>query len=379
MAFGIEKDFGMFTILKGAECFAPEPIGRKDILICGDKILKIADPGSLDKLPEFGTVIDCSGLLAFPGIMDQHIHLIGGGGENGPASRIEEISLDEILLAGVSTVVGVLGFDSYTKSLKSLLAKANTLEAKGLTAYIYTGSYAIPTVTITGTIAEDLILIDKIIGTGEIAISDYRSSQPTYNEFAQLSAQSNTAGLISGKAGVVHIHVGDGKAGLRPLIKLLEETDLPKEMFVPTHMNRNEALFEQAVEYCANGGNIDLTAGETKGIPVPKAVKRLREANMDLSRVTISSDANGSSGTDVTRISSLFEDLKNAIQNENIPAADMFRFVTENVARVLKLYPTKGTLREASDADILVLDRAYTIQKLFCRGKLTMDNGRVVR
>jgi beta-aspartyl-dipeptidase (metallo-type) len=369
----------MFTILKDAECFSPDPIGRKDILICGDKILKIADPAGLAKLYEFGTVIDCSGLLAFPGIIDQHIHLIGGGGENGPASRIEEISLNEILLAGVGTVVGVLGFDSYTKSLKSLLAKANTLEAMGLTAYIYTGSYAIPTVTITGTIAEDLILIDKIIGTGEIAISDYRSSQPTYNEFAQLSAQSNTAGLISGKAGVVHIHVGDGKAGLRPLIKLLEETDLPREMFVPTHMNRNEALFAQALEYCANGGNIDLTAGETKGVSVPEAIKKLREANMDLSRVTISSDANGSSGTDVTRISSLLEDMKNAIQNENIPAADMFRFVTENVARILKLYPTKGTLREASDADILVMDRAYTIRKLFCRGKLPVDSGRVVR
>ncbi len=369
----------MFTILNNIECHIPEPIGCKDLLICGDKILKITNSGELKKLEEHSTVIDCSGLLAFPGIIDQHIHLIGGGGENGPASRIEEIGLDEILLAGVSTVVGVLGFDSYTKSLKSLLAKANTLEAKGLTAYIYTGSYAIPTVTITGTIAEDLILIDKIIGTGEIAISDYRSSQPTYNEFAQLSAQSNTAGLISGKAGVVHIHVGDGKAGLRPLLKLLEETDLPKEMFVPTHVNRNETLFAQAMEYCASGGNIDLTAGETKGIPVPKSIKRLFEANMDLSRVTISSDANGSSGTDVTRISSLFEDLKNAVQNENIPVWDMFRLVTENVARVLKLYPTKGVIRESCDADILILDRAYSIQKLFCRGKLIVDHGRVLR
>lgn len=369
----------MFAVLKGVECFCPDPVGIKDIWICGDKILKLSDPGVLDKFSDYCEIIDCTGLMAFPGILDQHIHLIGGGGENGPASRIEEIGIDEILLAGVTTVVGVLGFDSYTKSLKSLLAKANTLEAKGLTAYIYTGSYAIPTVTITGTIAEDLILIDKIIGTGEIAISDYRSSLPTFNEFAQLSAQSNTAGLISGKAGVVHIHVGDGKEGLKPLIKLLEETDLPKEVFVPTHVNRNELLFAQAMEYCRQGGNIDLTAGETKGISVPVAIRRLREQNMDLSRVTISSDANGSSGTDVTKIQSLFDDFVSGIQQEHVAAEDMLRFVTENVAKVLKLHPTKGVLREAADADILMLDRAYTIQKVFCRGKLTVDNGKVVK
>ena len=348
----------MFTILKNVDCYCPDHVGCKDIVVCGDKIVKISEPDEDKGLYAYGNVLECSSLFAFPGIIDQHIHLIGGGGESGPASRIDEINLEQILLAGVTTVVGVLGFDSYTKSLKSLLAKANTLEAKGLTAYIYTGSYAIPTVTITGTIAEDLILIDKIIGTGEIAISDYRSSQPTSNEFAQLSAQSNTAGLISGKAGVVHIHVGDGKEGLSPLLNLLDQTDLPKEIFVPTHVN--------------------LTAGEKKGLPVPEAIKMLIEQNIDLSRVTISSDANGSAGREVAKIQSLYDDVITGIVNENIPQTDMFRFVTENVAKVLKLFPTKGVLREGSDADILITDQAYQIQKLLCRGKLVVNDCKIV-
>lgn len=367
----------MFTLLTDLDCFGPCAMGRKDILIAGDKIEKITAPGELREFEKHARVLPCSGLLGFPGIVDQHLHLIGGGGENGFASRIGEIEPEEILLAGVSTVVGVLGFDSYTKSLQSLLAKASALESQGITAFIYTGSYAIPTVTVTGSVAKDIILIDKIIGTGEIAISDYRSSQPTFNEFAQLSAQSHIAGLISGKAGIVHIHVGDGKEKLEPLIKLLDKTDLPKDVFVPTHMNRNPQLFEEAISFCGAGGNIDLTAGEKKGIPVPAAIKTLLDKKIELSRVTVSSDANGSAGEDICRIQSLYDDIKNAILQENIPPDQAFSLVTENAARRLRLHPLKGVLREGSDADILITDGAYNLQKLLCRGRLMVDGSKI--
>ena len=368
----------MFTVLTGLDCFCPSHAGLKDILIAGDKIAGIADPGFFKRIYDYCEVIHCEGLLAFPGIIDQHIHLIGGGGENGPASRIGDISIEDIFMAGVTTVVGVLGFDSYTKSLQSLLAQANTLEAKGLTAYIYTGSYAIPTVTVTGSIANDLILIDKIIGTGEIAISDYRSSQPTFNEFAQLAAKTHIAGLISGKAGIVHIHIGDGKERLTPLTQLLDKTDLPKAIFVPTHVNRNPELFSEAVAYCRSGGNIDLTAGEKKGIPVPKAVKMLLESGAHMDKVSISSDANGSDGQSVIKIQTFFEDIKNGILNENIPPASMFALVTQNVAKTLKLYPTKGVIQKGSDADILIMDKQYNIEKLYCKGRLCVSHRQIV-
>jgi beta-aspartyl-dipeptidase (metallo-type) len=124
------------------------------------------------------TIYECNGKLAIPGLIDQHIHITGGGGEKGPASRITEIASEEVLQAGVTTLVGVLGADSYTRSLENLLAKAKGLEAQGVTTYIYTGSYAIPPVTFTGSVARDLVNIEKVIGVGELAISDHRSTIP---------------------------------------------------------------------------------------------------------------------------------------------------------------------------------------------------------
>ena len=121
-------------------------------------------------------VADCSDKIICPGFIDQHIHIIGGGGEGGLASRIPEIMLSKIVSAGITTVVGVLGFDSITRSLKGLLAKARALEEEGLNTFIYTGSYEVPTPTITGSVMSDVSLVDKVIGVGEIAISDHRSS-----------------------------------------------------------------------------------------------------------------------------------------------------------------------------------------------------------
>jgi beta-aspartyl-dipeptidase (metallo-type) len=365
-------------LLLQPNCYLPQSAGIQDILVAGEKIAGMRPPGGFDAIKSMAETFDCTGLNAFPGIVDQHVHIIGGGGEGGPVSRIDEIAFEEILLAGVTTVVGVLGFDSFTKSLRSLLAKANSFEALGITAFIYTGSYAIPTVTITGSIESDLVLIDKVIGTGEVALSDSRSSQPRYDELAKLCAKTYISGRLSGKAGVVHMHVGDGKEKIGPLKKLLTDSDLPKDMFVPTHMNRNPALMDEAVSFCREGGNIDFTAGEMKGVGVPDAVSRLISSGLELSRVTVSSDANGSSGSDVTKIGSLYRDITDTIRRKNIPPETAFSLVTENPAKILKLYPGKGTLLEGSDADIILTDREYAVQKLFCKGRQFIENGRVI-
>lgn len=365
----------MFILLKGAQCYGPECLGKQDILIAGGRIEKIGpDAGRAENSLPVET-IDCGGLLAFPGLIDQHVHIIGGGGEQGFPSRIGEMDAGEIFLAGVTTLVGLLGADRCTKSLESLYARAKSLESDGLTTYIYSGSYTLPAVTFTGNLMRDLFLIDKVIGAGEIAISDHRSSQPDRGELLRMASETHLGGMIAGKAGVVHLHVGDGNAGLGPLLDLLEHSDLPKEQFVPTHVNRNEMLFGQAVDYCRGGGNIDLTAGETAGIAVPDALKSLLDRKLDVSRVTVSSDSNGSipSGG-VSRAQSLYDDIRKCILEKNILPETAFRFVTENVARVLKFFPRKGALREGSDADILLTDRDYKIQKLFCGGKQVVDN-----
>jgi len=361
----------MLRLLTGLKCYCPQYIGEKDLLISYDKIIKICNPNELSQSNIISSVINCEGLLAFPGLIDQHVHIIGGGGEEGAISRIKEIEFEDIIAAGVTTVVGVLGADSYTRSLENLLAKARGLEGEGLTTFIYTGSYSIPTVTITNSVASDLVLIDKVIGTGEVAISDHRSSQADLKELMSLAAETHIGGLIGGKAGVVHIHIGDGKDGLKPLLQVIEQTELPTTQFIPTHVNRNLNLFAEAIDYCKMGGFIDLTAGETAGVSVPNAIEQLLQNGVDLTRVTVSSDANGSiPNGGIGKIQVLYDDIVKCITDKNISPDIAFSLAGENVARVLKQHPKKGVLKEGSDADILITDSNYKMQKLFCKGNL---------
>jgi beta-aspartyl-dipeptidase (metallo-type) len=370
----------MITQLMDIECCCPKYLGRRDILIAGDKIFKITEPGKYSGSDYIVTKIPCGGLFAFPGILDQHVHIIGGGGEGGFQTRLPEINFEEIVMAGVTTVVGVLGADGYTRNMEGLYAKAKALEAQGITAYIYSGSYALPPATLTGSLTRDLLLIDKVIGAGEIAISDHRSSQSSFHKLAKLASEAHIGGLLSNKAGVVHFHVGEGRAGLEPLFELLEKTELPIEQFVPTHLNRTPKLLKQAEDYLMRGGNIDLTAGEKSGVPVPDAVESLLKCTADMQRVTVSSDSNGSDPNGgAGKISTLFDDIKSIVLNKKISIETAFSLVTENVARVLKLYPQKGVLREGSDADILITEQNLNITKLFCRGRLLVDNGEIVR
>ncbi len=370
----------MFTLLKNGYCFSPDYMGKKDILIVYDKIAVIADEIPPDKYGEV-EVIDCRQCLVCPGIIDQHVHITGGGGEQGPVSRIPEIMFSEIIEAGITTVVGVLGFDSITRNIAGLLAKARALEAEGLTTYIYTGSYGSPTETLTGRVLTDIVLLDKVIGVGEVAIADYRSNHPSLEDLRTLASEANAGGMLGGKAGVMHIHLGDGKEGLDSLFRLLNESDFPIEMFVPTHINRNPALFEQGMELWRRGGNIDLTAGETAGYSIGEAFTRLQENNIDLNSVTVSSDGNGSSDNDagINSINQLFKDLVSCVLDKKMDFADIIRTVTINPAKVLKLYPQKGCLLPGSDADILVLkQKDLTIHRLIVKGQVAVKGRQAV-
>lgn len=358
----------MLSLLRNLECYTPKYIGKKDILICGEKIIKIQP--DIKPCGFIDAIYECGGLYAFPGLVDQHVHIIGGGGEEGYQSGISEIEIDKILKSGITTLVGLLGADSSTKSLRSLYAKAKKLEAQGLTTYLYSGSYTVPPVTITKDLIHDLVFIDKVIGV-KTSISDHRSSHPGIHEIIKIASDAHLGGLLSGKAGVVHIHIGDGKNGLSPLYKILKESDLSVEQFVPTHLNRNPDLFEQAVEYCRFGGKIDLTAGEKNGLTVPDAVSRLLIEGIDMKRITVSSDANGSMPNGgVSGTGALYDDIRNCIVEKGISPETAFSLVTENPSETLKLRPEKGTLSEGGDADILITDKGYHIKKLFCRGNL---------
>jgi beta-aspartyl-dipeptidase (metallo-type) len=367
----------MINLIQGAEVFAPDWLGLRDIWLSGGKILRVANPGEYSAHP-LVNIIPCAGLMAFPGIVDTHVHITGGGGEQGFQSRTREITAEEILLSGTTTVVGVLGADSQTRSLKNLLAKAKALECEGVSTFIYAGSYEAPPVTFTGDITGDILLVDKVVGVGEIALSDFRSSHPSLETLLGIASKAHIGGLLSGKAGLMLIHLGDGKGGMEPMRMLSEESDLPQGLFLPTHVNRSKKLFRQAISYAKDGGNIDLTSGEIQGVSVPRALERLMRKNVDMEQVTISSDGNASSPDGgVCRISTLYEDIVASIER-GIPPEVVFPLVTRNAAKRIGKEHQKGVIAEDADADILLLDSEYRIQKLFAMGELLVNHGRVV-
>jgi beta-aspartyl-dipeptidase (metallo-type) len=370
----------VFKILKGGHCFTPDDIGIKDILVVFDKIGGINDEITIDNLGDV-EIIDCRDCYICPGIIDQHVHITGGGGEQGPISRIPEVMFSQVVQAGVTTLVGVLGFDSVSRSIAGLLAKARGLEADGITTYIYTGSYGSPTETLTGRVLTDIVLLDKVIGVGEIAISDFRSFHPTLPDLRVLASEANGGGMLGGKAGILHLHVGDGKEGLEPLFRLIDESDFPIQMFVPTHINRNPKVFAQGIKLLQKGGNIDLTAGEIAGYSVPESLILLKNQGIDSNKITVSSDANGSvpqgNSTDfgVGRPDQLLNDIRACILGEKLDFVSVLKTVTANPARVLKIYPQKGALMLGSDADIMVLKKDdLSIFRLLAKGQVVVKN-----
>ncbi|MCR6546302.1 beta-aspartyl-peptidase [Dehalobacterium formicoaceticum] len=373
----------MFKLLKEVRCFAPCDIGKKDILIIFDKIGFIEDDINGTLLPGI-EVIPCRGCIAVPGFIDQHVHIVGGGGEEGPHSRTPEIMLSNIIQAGVTTVVGVLGFDSITRGIAGLLAKARALENEGISTYIYSGSYGTPMATLTGSVLTDIALIDKVVGVGEIAISDFRSSYPSVELLRKLAGEAKRGGMLGGKAGLVHLHVGDGKEGLNPLFQLLKESDFPKEMFLPTHINRTRDLFDQGIKYLSQGGRIDLTAGEKNGVSVPAALAGIMKDQLSLEQVTITSDGNGSVpgryGWEIGQVADLFEDFCRMAREGKIPFPQLLKTVTMNPAKNLKIFPQKGILAPGSDADILVLrEEDFSIELLLARGKFLVKDQKLVQ
>jgi len=370
-------------LLKNATVYSPEPLGVRDILLAVDRIVAIEEQLTVC-LPNL-SVMDCSKKIAVPGFIDSHVHILGGGGEGGFRTRTYELSFSDLVRAGITTVVGCLGTDGVTRSLESLYAKAKALEEEGASSYIYVGSYRVPPVTLTGSIIKDIVLIDKVIGVGEVAISDHRSSQPTLDELKRLAADARIGGMLSGKAGVVNVHVGDGPTMLEPLVKVVKTSEIPITQFLPTHINRNSKLLNSSIEWLSMGGFIDLTTSigellEDELLPW-RVFKELSEHGFE-SQITFSSDGQGSLprfdekgdfvGLDVGKVSTLYEQARLAAMHAT-PLEKALLPITKNVAKILKL-TDKGTLSVGMDADIVLLDQDLNIDTVIAKGKILMLN-----
>jgi beta-aspartyl-dipeptidase (metallo-type) len=382
----------MVTLIRGGDVFAPEPLGRKDILLAGGAIEAVAEPGRIRVDGLEAETVDAAGKRVFPGLIDPHVHILGGGGEGGPATRAPEIRVEDIISSGVTTVIGCLGTDGVTRHMTSLLAKARALELEGVSTFIYSGSYEIPVRTLTGSVRSDLIVVDKVVGAGEIAVSDHRSSQPTFDEVARLAAECRVGGMLGGKAGVLHFHLGDGKRRLEFLFRIVRETEIPMTQLVPTHISRNPELFEESLEWVAAGGSVDITVGPEPVPPDPEVsledcIARFREKGLPFGRLMLSSDSNGSipvfdeSGRlvrlTIATEKDLFRKFGDILRKGLLPPETAARLFSTNAAEFYKL-GNKGRIGPGRDADLVVLDGDLGLSDVFARGKRMMAGGRLL-
>jgi beta-aspartyl-dipeptidase (metallo-type) len=382
-------------LIKNGNLYAPKYRGTCDILMWGRKIVGVFPPDALTPqtlhaLEPDLEVLEVGGCQVLPGIIDRHVHFNGAGGEGGPAHRTPPLQLSSFIRAGVTSAVGLLGTDGTGRSLAELLMKARGLEEEGLSTWILTGSYSIPSVTLTGGVMKDLCLIDKVIGL-KMALSDHRSSHPSVEEIRRAVSDARTGGILSGKSGVVCVHMGSEKTSLTPLIQAIEGTDIPLTQFGPTHVSRSEALLDDAVAFAKRGGNLDVTANPGKapafGISTRRALRHLLDGGVHPEQITLSSDGNGSmprfdekgklAGMGIGPISSVLESILELWDDPEFDTESVLAMGTSSVADQLGL-KGKGRIEKDADADVLVLE-GHTLRHVVAKGQLMMKDGALLK
>ena len=376
----------MIKLIKNANVYAPEHIGMRDILICGNKITRMAETiEGYDMLPDVD-VYDARGMIVAPGLIDLHVHVTGGGGEQGPSSRVPEIALSELLLNGVTTCVGMLGTDGTSRSLENLLSKCKALNEEGMTCYMLTGAYQYPSPNLTGSVIRDIMLIDECIGC-KVAISDHRASNLNCDELIRLASDTRMGGLLSGKAGLLTMHVGLGRNMLNDVFYAIDHTEIPVKTFFPTHMGRNIPLVSQGVKLTEMGGRIDITASDPaiSDKSASEMIAYCLRSGAAPESLTISSDGCGSQprfnekgeciGLDYTSPKVLLIELKNCVFKEEIPLETALMFLTSNPARVIAKDGVKGCIAEGADADLVVLNEDLDIVHVMAKGVHAADQG----
>lgn len=367
----------MLRLIENVRVFRDGQWKKSEILTANGQIERIADhiACGYDGLRRF----DGRGAWALPGFIDQHVHITGGGGEGGFSNEVPPLRVSDLIRAGTTTVVGMLGTDGTTRSVESVVARAKAIREEGLTAYCLTGAYDYPSPTVTGSVRKDIVMLDEVIGV-KVALADHRSSSITKEELTRLAAEAVQGGVLANKAGEVHIHTGSGRDQLDLLFQVLKETNLPATAFHPTHLGNK---LEAAIRFAKLGGFIDFTAGEDSGATARTVARALREAPDGA--VTMSSDGNGSVpvwnekkemiGIGAGLVENLHAAVAALVRQENIPLEQAVRPCTENVARALKLWPRKGCLTEGADADILLLDDDLRVDSLFAGGRQMLCHG----
>lgn len=373
----------MITRISQAEVYSPAALGVQQLLVAGNRIAGLAQQLDIQGAEVFE--LEASGCLLVPGFVDSLAHIIGGGGEGGFTTRTSEMQFADAARAGVTTLVGVLGTDAVTRTLTNLLAKASAFNELGVTCYCYTGSYQIPARTLMADVMEDLVLIDKFIGVGEVAIADHRSSQPTADELKKLASQARVGGMLAGKAGIVSVHVGSGASLLDPLHQAVNGTELSLRQFYPTHINRNQDVFAAGIRFAKAGGVIDFTTSTTAydlkhgEVAAAQALALALEQQIPIANLTLSSDGNASLplfnpqgellGLEVGKVSSLYQSARTAVLDYQVSLSNAIAAISASPAAVLGL-KHKGELAVGKAADLVLIHKDdLQIHSVYAKGR----------
>ena len=371
-------------LIKNTNLYSPQSLGKKDILISNGKIVAIDD--EIVNHSVFSKVWDAKGAITTPGFIDQHIHVIGAGGKHGFASMTPQLHLGDLINCGTTTVVGLLGTDGSTRSIKTLFSKTQALNQEGITAYMYTGSYGLDKVYLMNSLQEDMIYIDCVIGC-KIAISDIRSSYPSALELLRLLRNVRVGGMLAGKKGILHLHLGALSSKMDLLFEIIENYEFPIEHISPTHVGRTKELFDQAITFAKMGGMIDITTGASKYTDPYKSVLYALDNNVSIDNITFSSDGNAGLdkldknnnlvGFKSAPFDKNFEEVINLHKLGGVPLEDALKLITSNPAKNLGL-KNKGEVKVNSDADLCFLNSDLKLNTVIANGKFMMQDGDLV-
>ena len=374
----------MALLINNARVFAPNDLGRQNVLMVGEQIAAIGPDLTCD-LPDLET-IDASGRILTPGFFDQHIHVTGGGGEGGPATRTPELVLSELIRSGTTSVVGVSGTDFTTRSIPNLLAKVRALKTEGVSAWMYTSNYRYPATTLTDSVANDLFFVPEVLGV-KIALGDHRSSFPTTQQVLALLADIRVGGMIAGKTGFLHIHLGNIPGAFAMFDEIIAR-GFPVRHIRPTHCGRIRHVFDAAVEFALKGGHIDITTGASCCFDnASLAVLAALEAGVDPKLITLSTDGHGSvprfnekgemAGLGVGGVEGNLLAFKRLVGDYGMAIEKALPFVTSNVASALGL-ADQGVVAKGACGNACLFTEDFRLTDVVARGRVMMREGEVV-
>jgi beta-aspartyl-dipeptidase (metallo-type) len=361
----------VLTLIQNGRVYDPDSLGERSVLLADGHVAKVGsvDRRALESLGADHEIIDASGCIVVPGLIDPHVHLLGGSGESGFSTQTPEFFISEIVRFGITTVVGTLGVDTTMKTMPGLLAKVKALKEHGLNAYCWSGGYDVPPNSVLDTVREDIMFIEEVIGAGEVAISDERAMEPDPRELARTATHAHVGGMLARKAGLMHVHVGEGKRRLQPLRDVFADHDVEPCWVYATHVERTEKLLDEAIELAKAGMPCDVDLVERE---LPRYLRYWLDHGGPPELFTVSSDAS------MTSASSVWHQLRDCVLNHGFALEQVLPLATRNTARILKL-EKKGELRKGCVGDILLLQEdSLEIVHVLSRGKVVVRDGRVV-